>query len=115
MPRASAEKFSGGGATEKKIEKIAKNTENSTIRPLPWGRGAMKKKDRKIALLSLIYYICNITYENPGGPQPPDHLLPTLMDHAIVITRSPVKQRFHPFGHAANIDFAIVWIWPFQS
>jgi len=51
VSRASAEKFSGRGATEKK-------TENSSIKPLPKeGDGnedrKNSKKERKIALLSL--------------------------------------------------------------
>jgi len=36
-PRASAKQFLGRGANGKKDRKIVKNTENSTIKPLPGG------------------------------------------------------------------------------
>jgi len=59
--KASAENFpKGGGDNEKQDRKIAKETENSTIKPFPGGRGGNKKrsknsekKHRKIALLNL--------------------------------------------------------------
>jgi len=49
--KASAENFPGG-ATEK-TPKVSKNTENSTIEPLPGGEGGNEKKGQKIAFLSL--------------------------------------------------------------
>jgi len=57
------ENFSGGATKKKKKRKIAKKTENSTIKPLPRGatekRLKIAKNDRKIALLSLyLLYLC---------------------------------------------------------
>jgi len=69
--RASAENFSGRGATEK-IPKISKKYRKIALFSLfHEGGGAVEKKPKnskkrpKIALL-ILYYICTM-YENPGG------------------------------------------------
>jgi len=59
----------GGGSNEKKDRKIAKKTENSTIKPLP-GEGEQWKKNKKYHFYVSICYICTM-YKNPGGAMAP--------------------------------------------
>jgi len=70
QPRASAEKFPGGGgeATEKRSKNSQKRPKNSTVKPLP-GEGGQRKKDRKIAPLSL-YLIYLYHVWKSRGPWP---------------------------------------------
>jgi len=94
--RASAgRKISEGwGATKKKDRKIAKITENSTLKPLPRRRGHRKKghkiakKTKKIALLSLylLYCICTM-YENPERSTTP---LPPAADAHSCISENKI-------------------------
>jgi len=65
--RATAENFPGGDGQQKKDRKIAKKTENSTIKPLPGGSN--RKNDQKIALFSLyLLYLYHLWKSRRHGP-----------------------------------------------
>jgi len=66
------------GTTKKKRPETEKIPKNSTIKPLPGGRGGatkkrpkIAKKKRKIAQFTLIYYICTMC-KTSGRARPPD-------------------------------------------
>jgi len=71
----SAEKFPGEvGATKKRPKNSKKDRKNSTIKPLPGGRGQRRKiakKKRKIALLSLYVLYLYHEWKSRGGNDPP--------------------------------------------
>jgi len=87
--RASAENFPGKGATEKRPKNSKKRPKNSTIKPLPVGEG-QRKKDRKIALLSLyLLYLYHhlLCIKTQGGHGP--SLSPAADAHALRVLHSP--------------------------
>jgi len=76
--RASAENFQKG-ATKKRPKNSKKIPKNSTIKPLSEEGGGQRKKDRKIALLSLYLLYLHHAWKSRRGARPSCPPMPTPM------------------------------------